>query len=75
MIEKILNWYIDIEIKYLWKINKRKFKVNEVVTWNWKSKISLGCEDNEEFTVVGFYEEGVETECGQSISNYWLRRV
>lgn len=74
MIEKLLNKYIDFLISQ-YDDEKVRFHFGEEVTWNWKGRVRFSCTSEEKFTVVGYYEYGIETDSGQFLANFWLKEA
>lgn len=73
VIDKIKDRYLNFRISQ-YNHEKIRFKINTKVTWNRLSRIGVHRYD-ETFMVKGYYQQGVETECGQYIANFWLKKV
>ena len=76
--KKILFLISEYLIKHRYCQNIGKFNVGDKVKYNWRAKSTLNIEKdiNTVFVVKSYYEngEGIETECGQSISATWLKK-
>ena len=74
MLDKLKDKYIDYK-RSQWKPNKHGWFKGMTVTWNWMAIFSFGKQKGNSFVIKDFYDGGIETQCGEMISDFWLKRV
>jgi hypothetical protein len=74
VIDKVINRYIDFLIVG-YDDEKIRFNIGDRVTFNWKAVKSMRRSKKDVFKVIGYYDCGVKTECGEYIANFWLKKV